>query len=71
MYGWAGTLLRVNLSDGKIQRQEYPEALRHQFLGGRGVNWGIGGASSRLRSSASMSWSKFGSVASPSVVRSE
>ena len=38
MYGWAGTLLRVNLSDGKIQRQEYPEALRHQFLGGRGVN---------------------------------
>ncbi len=38
MYGWAGTLLRVNLTDGKIQKEEYPEALRHQFLGGRGVN---------------------------------
>lgn len=38
MYGWAGTLLRVNLTDRKIQKEEYPEALRHQFLGGRGVN---------------------------------
>ena len=28
MHGWAGTLLRVNLSDGKIQKEEYPEALR-------------------------------------------
>ncbi len=38
MYGWAGSLLRVNLTDRKIQKEEYPEALRHQFIGGRGVN---------------------------------
>ncbi len=38
MYGWAGTLLRVNLTDRIIQKEEYPEALRHQLIGGRGVN---------------------------------
>jgi len=38
MYGWAGTLLRVNLTDRTIQKEEYPEVLRHQFIGGRGVN---------------------------------
>jgi len=38
MYGWVGTLLRVNLTDRKIRKEEYPRALRQQFIGGRGVN---------------------------------
>jgi len=38
MYGWVGTLLRVNLTDRTIRKEEYPEALRQQFIGGRGVN---------------------------------
>ncbi len=38
MYGWAGRILRVNLSSGKIDIEEHPEDLRHNFLGGRGTN---------------------------------
>jgi len=38
MYGWSGTLLRVNLTDRTIVREEHPERLRHGYLGGRGVN---------------------------------
>ncbi len=38
MYGWSGTLLRVNLTDGTIVREEHPERLRHGYLGGRGIN---------------------------------
>ena len=38
MYGWAGTLLRVDLGDGKARRTETAERLRHGLLGGRGVN---------------------------------
>jgi aldehyde:ferredoxin oxidoreductase len=38
MYGWTGKLLRVDLSSGRICREQTDEALRHNFLGGRGVN---------------------------------
>ncbi len=38
MYGWTGTLLRVDLSSGRIRREETDETLRRLFLGGRGVN---------------------------------
>lgn len=38
MYGWAGTILRVNLTDGKIEKQALPEELRVKFIGGRGIN---------------------------------
>jgi aldehyde:ferredoxin oxidoreductase len=38
MYGWAGSLLRVNLTDRSIRKEEYPKTLRDDFAGGRGVN---------------------------------
>jgi aldehyde:ferredoxin oxidoreductase len=38
MYGWTGTLLRVDLSRGTISRESLDESLRLNFLGGRGVN---------------------------------
>ncbi len=36
MKGYTGKLLRVNLSDGKILKEEIPEAMEKDFLGGRG-----------------------------------
>ena len=38
MYGWRGTILRIDLSSRKIERQPLEEELRHNFLGGRGIN---------------------------------
>ncbi len=38
MHGWAGSLLRVNLTDHSIRKEEYPDPLRQNFVGGRGVN---------------------------------
>ena len=38
MYGWAGTILRVNLSTGKIGKEPLSEDLRLNYLGGRGIN---------------------------------
>lgn len=38
MHGWVGCLLRVNLTDHRIQKEEYPDPLRRDFVGGRGVN---------------------------------
>ncbi len=38
MFGWTGTILRVNLTNGKITREEHSEYIRHNFLGGRGIN---------------------------------
>lgn len=38
MYGWAGTLLRIDLSGGSARRENTDERLRRDFLGGRGVN---------------------------------
>jgi aldehyde:ferredoxin oxidoreductase len=36
MYGYAGTLLRVNLSTGAVHKQPLDEALAERFIGGRG-----------------------------------
>jgi len=38
MYGWAGKILRVDLSAEKIVEQPLPEELRTKFIGGRGIN---------------------------------
>ncbi len=38
MHGYGGAILRVNLSDGSIQRQPTEEGLARAFLGGRGLN---------------------------------
>ena len=37
-YGWTGSLLRVNLTSHNIRKEEHPLNLRHEFIGGRGVN---------------------------------
>jgi aldehyde:ferredoxin oxidoreductase len=38
MYGFGGTVLRVNLSEGRITRHKTDEALARNYLGGRGLN---------------------------------
>jgi len=38
MFGWTGTILRINLSTRKSEQQPSEEKLRLQFLGGRGIN---------------------------------
>ncbi|MFC1871590.1 aldehyde ferredoxin oxidoreductase family protein [Chloroflexota bacterium] len=38
MYGWAGQRLKVYLTEGKIVREEIPERLLREYLGGRGLN---------------------------------
>lgn len=38
MYGWMGTILRVNLTTGKITREALNEKLARQYIGGRGLN---------------------------------
>jgi len=38
MYGWVGTILRVDLSKGKIIKQNLPKEWAVQFLGGAGIN---------------------------------
>jgi len=38
MYGWAGTILRVDLSSHKVEKEPLSEYLRLNYLGGRGVN---------------------------------
>ncbi|WP_088536645.1 aldehyde ferredoxin oxidoreductase family protein [Geobacter sp. DSM 9736] len=37
MYGWTGTILKVDLSSGSIRREKLPEELLHAYLGGRGL----------------------------------
>ncbi len=37
-FGWAGTILRVDLSRKEIHRQPFPEAWKEEFLGGRNLN---------------------------------
>ena len=34
--GYMGKILRVNLSTGAITREELPDELKRQFIGGRG-----------------------------------
>lgn len=36
--GWVGTILRVDLSNGKIFKEPLSENLAYNFIGGRGVN---------------------------------
>jgi len=38
MYGWAGKILRVDLSREKVVKQQLPDDLRINFIGGRGIN---------------------------------
>ena len=38
MYGWMGTILQVDLSSGKIEKEPLSEELRLNYLGGRGIN---------------------------------
>ena len=36
MKGYTGKLLRVNLSNGQVSKEEIPESTQRDFLGGRG-----------------------------------
>jgi aldehyde:ferredoxin oxidoreductase len=36
MNGYAGKLLRVNLSNGKVSKEEIPDSMKRDYLGGRG-----------------------------------
>lgn len=38
MYGWAGTILDVDLSSGNIEKRPVDTNIRKKYLGGRGVN---------------------------------
>lgn len=38
MYGWIGTILRVDLSSGKMVTEPLSEELTRNYLGGRGIN---------------------------------
>jgi aldehyde:ferredoxin oxidoreductase len=38
MYGWAGKILRVNLTAGSIRYETLEKDLRLNFIGGRGIN---------------------------------
>jgi aldehyde:ferredoxin oxidoreductase len=38
MYGWMGTIIRVDLTTGKIVKEPLSEDLRRNYLGGRGIN---------------------------------
>ncbi|MBI2831246.1 MAG: aldehyde ferredoxin oxidoreductase family protein [Chloroflexi bacterium] len=38
MYGWAGTILRVDLTSGKIEKEPLSEELGRNYIGGRGIN---------------------------------
>ena len=38
MYGWMGTILRVDLTSGKIEKQPLSDMLRLNYIGGRGIN---------------------------------
>ena len=38
MYGWMGTILKVDLSTGSVTYEPLSEELRHNFVGGRGIN---------------------------------
>jgi len=38
MYGWMGTILKVNLSSGKIEKEPLSEEFGAKYLGGWGIN---------------------------------
>jgi aldehyde:ferredoxin oxidoreductase len=37
-YGWAGTILRVDLTKGTVQKQPLTKEMAHDYVGGRGFN---------------------------------
>lgn len=37
MYGWTGKILKVDLTGGRVWREEIPQELLHAYLGGRGL----------------------------------
>ncbi len=37
-YGWAGTILRIDLTEGRIQRETLSKDLAYRYLGQRGIN---------------------------------
>ena len=37
-YGWAGSILYIDLTDGTIERKPLPRERVMQFVGGRGMN---------------------------------
>ena len=38
MFGWAGTILRIDLSKNKVIKQPLPKELAINFIGGAGIN---------------------------------
>jgi len=38
MYGWMGTILRVDLTSGIIEKEPLSDRLKTQYIGGRGIN---------------------------------
>ena len=38
MYGWMGTILQINLTTGRIEKEPLGEELRLNYIGGRGIN---------------------------------
>ena len=38
MYGYMGTILRINLSDGTIKKEPLQQERYRDFIGGRGLN---------------------------------
>lgn len=38
MYGWMGTILKVDLTSGKIKREPLSEEVARNYIGGRGIN---------------------------------
>jgi aldehyde:ferredoxin oxidoreductase len=38
MYGWAGIVLRVDLSSGNVEKKPLSVDLAHNYAGGRGIN---------------------------------
>lgn len=38
MYGWRGTILRVDLTSREIAKQPLDESVARDFIGGRGFN---------------------------------
>src|SRR6266568_1642019 len=37
MYGWTGKILKVDLTSGRVWREDIPAGLLHAYLGGRGL----------------------------------
>lgn len=38
MYGWTGTILRVNMTNGEVSTEPLNQELAHKYVGGRGLN---------------------------------